>query len=307
MIVAVAALSQRRRSALLLYAIAAWWFFAELASPSVEVPAAFALGLALAPAGPAIVAHLALSYPTGKVQGWPYTTLIGAGYVVMIGVMGLAGTAVFDPSSTGCFDCPVNPLLVSADPVPIEQLSLAGLGVGAAWLILTVVALAHRAVFTGPGARATDGAMSIVACSFLGASATHYLTSLPTGALTRGGTAPIVWQVQGAAIVALAAVLAADLLRARRSRRQLTRLVVELGDKKEGGLRAALARRLHDPTLIIGYPIQGGRRHVDADARPIQLTPIANQVVTPLTRGGTTLATLIHRPGILRQPQQSQT
>lgn len=304
MIVAVVVLPERPRPALLLYGLGAWWFVAELASPSVGSAGVFTAALVLAPAGPALIAQFALSYPTGQVRGWPSTSVVVAGYVLMIGLMGIVCTTVFDPSMSGCFDCPANPILIHAEAAATDQLNLAGLRLGAAWLVLALAAVSLRGVIAAGRGWATTLVSLIIACGFLGASASHYLTSVPVGTLTRGGLAPTVWIVHGAAIVALATLLVADLVRARRSRRELTRLVVELRDSDHGGLRLALARRLQDPRLTIGYPIEGGRRHVGADARSIDLTPTAAQVVTPLTYAGTELATMIHRRDVLRQPHQ---
>ena len=106
MVAAVVVLRNARRIAVLLYAIGVWWFVSELAGPAVGLSLAFTVGLVLFAAGPALVAHLALGYPSGAPQGWPYTVIVAGGYAVMLGVIGVAGTTVFDPESTGCLDCP---------------------------------------------------------------------------------------------------------------------------------------------------------------------------------------------------------
>ena len=64
-----------------------------------------------------------------------------------------------------------------------------------------------------------------------------------------------------------------------------------------GELGARLGRMLGDPSLAIAYPLAGGRL-VDADGRAIVL----EGDVTPLVRGGATLALLSHRPGLLNDP-----
>jgi hypothetical protein len=88
--------------------------------------------------------------------------------------------------------------------------------------------------------------------------------------------------------------------RARRVRRNLTRLVVDLAGPAPGRLREALAQRLGDQSLVIGYPIEGGLRYVDAEGRVVELPPSGGRASTSLRRGTTELATLIHRPGILK-------
>jgi signal transduction histidine kinase len=89
-------------------------------------------------------------------------------------------------------------------------------------------------------------------------------------------------------------------VRGRRTRSALARLVVELAaSPPAGGLGAALAKTLGDPTLILLYPLPDGRR-VDAAGRPAQ--PGQGQAVTPLVRGGRPVALLAHRPGLLDDP-----
>ena len=114
MVAAVIVLRERRRCALLLYAVGSWWFVRELSSPSVEIPLVFTIGLVLFPVGPALVAHLLLSYPTGRIQGWSYRVIVACGYVVTFG-SSAGGTSVFDPAPIGCVGCPDNLLLIHAD------------------------------------------------------------------------------------------------------------------------------------------------------------------------------------------------
>ena len=90
-----------------------------------------------------------------------------------------------------------------------------------------------------------------------------------------------------------------DLWRVRRARRNLTRLVVDLAGPAPGRLRDALAERLADPSLVIAYPIEDGRRYVDAEAREVRLPPPGERAMTSLRRGPSELAILVHRPGIL--------
>ena len=87
-----------------------------------------------------------------------------------------------------------------------------------------------------------------------------------------------------------------DLWRVRRARRNLTRLVVDLAGPAPGRLRDALAERLADPSLVIAYPIEDGRRYVDAEAREVRLPPPGDRAMTSLRRGPSELAILVHRP-----------
>lgn len=303
MVAATIVIRERRRSALLLYATGVCWFVAELASPSVGVPIAFTVGLALSAVGPALVAHLALSHPTGRIIGRPYRTITAAGYVVLLGVVGLAAAAVFDPDAAGCLGCPRNLLLVG-DSVLADRVAMIGVWLGAGWLLCALVGVAWRAISVAPSSRSATGLVAAAAAVFLGATAVQYLVSLPAGGLGAGGPAETVWRLQGLSLLGLVVAVYVELWRARRARRDLTRLVVELRGATPGGLRAALAARLGDPTLVLAYPIDGGRRYVDADARPVSMPPPRDRSITRLVRDGVELATIVHRPRILSEPQQ---
>ena len=298
MVAAVVVLRERRRCALLLYAVGTWWFVRELATPSVEIPLAFTIGLVLVPVGPALVAHLLLSHPTGRIAGWGYRAIVAGGYVVTVGVLGLGGTSVFDPEPMGCIGCPDNVLLIHADPGLFDQLNLIGVRLGAAWSILAIGAGAWRVISAKPGSRSSISLVAAGAIGFLAASAAYYLTSLTAGALGGNGRDLAVWQAQGACLILLAAAMTGDLWRMRRARRNLTRLVVDLGGPAPGRLRDALAERLADPSLVIAYPIEDGR-YVDAEAREVRLPKPGERAMTSLRRGPLELAILVHRPGIL--------
>jgi signal transduction histidine kinase len=87
-------------------------------------------------------------------------------------------------------------------------------------------------------------------------------------------------------------------IRARYRRAEVARLVIDIAESPvPGELRARLGRMLGDPSLAIAYPLAGGRL-VDADGRAIVL----EGDVTPLIRGGETLAVLSHRAGLLNDP-----
>jgi signal transduction histidine kinase len=257
----------------------------------------------LFPVGPALVAHFLLSHPTGRIEGWPYQVIVAGGYVVTAGVLGLVGTSVFDPEPTGCVGCPDNLLLIHADPGLFDRINLTGVRLGAAWSILAIGAGAWRVISAKPGSRSSISLVAAGAIGFLAASAAYYLTSLAAGALGGSRRDLVVWAAQGACLILLAAATTGDLWRVRRARRNLTRLVVDLGGPAPGRLRDALAERLADPNLVIAYPIEDGRRYVDAEAREVRLPPPGDRAMTSLRRGPSELAVLVHRPGILDSRQ----
>jgi signal transduction histidine kinase len=304
MVTAVVVLGERRRSGWLLFAVGTWWFVRELANPAVEIPLAFTAGLVLLAIGPALVAHLFLSYPTGRIRAWLAAAIVAGGYVVTLGILGAVSTSVFDPAPMGCVGCPDNLLLIHGNAAVFDRLNLIGVRLGAAWLILALAAGVWRVISARASARSSISLVAIGAMGYLAASATEYFTSLDAGALGGGSQDLVVWQAQGACLILLAAAVVTDLWRMRRARRNLTRLVIDLAGPAPGQLRDALAQQLGDPDLVIGYPIEDGQRHVDAEAQPVDLPPSDGRTATSLRRGTAELATLVHRPGILNSPAE---
>ncbi len=97
-------------------------------------------------------------------------------------------------------------------------------------------------------------------------------------------------------LIAVALALTADLLRGRWSDRALAGLVVDLGEADAPvTLRDKLARALGDPSLSIGYSVDGAL--VDEAGRPFALPePGSGRAVTPLDHHGERLAVLVHDP-----------
>ena len=82
------------------------------------------------------------------------------------------------------------------------------------------------------------------------------------------------------------------------SARRSTRLVVELAEASEGGLKSLLARTLDDDTLEIAYPV-GANRFADATGAVVDLPPRDGRAATPIVRDGQTVAVVLHRQGLL--------
>jgi signal transduction histidine kinase len=99
------------------------------------------------------------------------------------------------------------------------------------------------------------------------------------------------WQIAGQIAVPLA--LLAGLLSARLARGGVADLVVELGRTQPGGVgvRDALARALHDPTLQVAYWLPMRQAYVDDEGRSVQL-PDDGRAVMKLED----IAAIVHDP-----------
>ena len=97
------------------------------------------------------------------------------------------------------------------------------------------------------------------------------------------------WQIAGQISIPFA--LLAGLLSARLARSGVADLVVELGRTPPGGVRDALARALHDPTLQVAYWLPMRQSYVDEDGRPVEL-PGDGRAVMKLED----IAAIVHDP-----------
>jgi signal transduction histidine kinase len=111
-----------------------------------------------------------------------------------------------------------------------------------------------------------------------------------------GDIEPLAWLV----FATVPFAFLAGLLRTRLARSAVAELVLELGTPTApGGLRDALARALHDPSLALAYWLPDQRGYVDVDGRPVELpTAEDERAATFVEREGRPIAALIHDPAV---------
>jgi signal transduction histidine kinase len=293
-----------RRSGVLLLAAGLALFVAEWDSPTAS-PAMFSAGLLLNAAGPALIAHFAFCFPSGRLSAGLNRAVVAIGYAVTIGLLGLTVAATFDPASSGCSGCPTNLWLAHSDAHLSMNLSRIGLWCGLAWSGTVVAVLVWRLIASSTARRRAAGPVWVLAIADLLAVAASYRHGLDRGFVGADRVHARLWLVQAVVLLLLAAATVLALVRSRHSQRSLTRLVIDLGNAtRPGQLRAALAQRLSDPDLILGYPVDDGRRYVDAEAHEVDLTnPHPGRTRTTLAYAGSEIAMLVHRRGILDTPE----
>ena len=166
-------------------------------------------------------------------------------------------------------------------------------------LALALVAVAFRGYLGAVGAERRARSTQLQAASAVGlvlAAPAVARLAYPAGDANEAGL--LAYEV---GLVIVAAGLLAGLLRGPWLRAPVADLVVELGDVTSGTLRDALARALGDPTLQVGYWLDGG--YVDAEGARIELPrPGSPRAVTLVERDGRPLAALVHDPAVLDDP-----
>jgi signal transduction histidine kinase len=205
--------------------------------------------------------HLLLTFPTGRSSGRPTAVVIAFAYVD-----GVLGSWIPSDAATA--------VLASG---------------------ITIVAAGRLARSSGPVRRGRLGAGLAALAVAAGLLSGH----VPAFAGFDPGAMRL--RLYEVILAVTAVALAADLLWGGWSRTAVTGLVVDLGGiAKTGNLRDRLARALGDPSLVVGYAVDGPGRYVDEAGQSIELPkPSSARVVTPVTQAGEPLAVLIHDPAVL--------
>jgi signal transduction histidine kinase len=287
---------RQARVGVILVAASFAWFLLEWSNPAAG-SVVFTTGLVLYAAAPPLVAHAMLAYPDGRVGWWPGRLGLGLGYAGSVLVLGLLAAAVFDPASEGCAQCPRNLLLVVGGSA-YGSVSRAGVYLGLSWSLLVILVAAGGLARSTPARRRQAAPVVVAGCAYLGLVAADFARSLHRGFLGDDGLDRQLWLGEAAALCVLSLAVVWAWVRARRTRSALARLVIELAESPPpGGLRDVLAGVLRDPSLVLAYPLAGGRL---ADAR-CGAVELAGEI-TPIVRGGQQVALLSHRPGLFAEP-----
>jgi signal transduction histidine kinase len=288
------------RVGVLMYATAYAWYVSLFSF--TQPPLLFSIGFWLGNLFTAPVIHLALAFPSGRLEKATDRVLVAVIYLtVTIGVLPVA--LFMEPSGMGCTECPENLFLVESKP------SFAGTwldcvsAVGVVLLLAVVVRLAQRwRKASGPMRRVVtpvfvSGGLLIVALVVLLlmalAGTDQQVTEIVYySALLPFGLVPYLF---------LAGLLRGRMLRGRGLGSLVRRLGGGVG---RGELRAGLAEALGDPSVEVAYWLPEPKRYVDADGRLVELPrATSGRAVTEVRREGRRIAAIVHDPTLLEDPE----
>ena len=290
------------RSGYLLAVAGIGWFFVEWSNPGVGNSAAFTFGLLTWALAPPLVAHAVVAYPFGSLRLLDRVALLSA-YVGSGFVLGLLPALFFDPHRQACNLCPANLLAIQSNQEVVDAFNRWGVRLGLVWTIALAALAVLRLVRASPPMRRTVAPVLLGGVVYLALVWTDFAHSLPRGVLSNDPFEYRLWLGEAGALCAIALGVVWSWIRARRTRSVLARLVVELGESPPpGGLRHVLASALGDPQLEVAYPLGEPDRYVVASGVMVDPATWEGRTVTPLARGGTTVAVLIHRRGLLDDP-----
>jgi signal transduction histidine kinase len=268
----------------------------SLAQANQALP--FTIGLALGALPAALLVHLVLAFPDGRLHSRGERAAVTVAYLDTVALQLLMLMFMgFSMRSGGPY--PDNLLLVDDNlrvhnaVMSIERL------VGFVLAIWVAVLLVRRWRAASSPLRRTVVPLFATAGAVIALFAVGFIAASPVPTFSQAVTT--------AAQIALAVVPVAFLLGlfdARLARVGVSDLVVELArTPAPGQLREALARALGDPSLQLAYWIPETESYVGIDGRAV--TPVADDrhAVTVLERGGRPVAALVHDP-VLRERQE---
>jgi signal transduction histidine kinase len=253
----------------------------------------FIAGLTLIALPYAILFHILLAFPSGRLEGAGDRWLAGAMYLTA-SVGWWVCLVLEDSAAVGL---PANPLLIAHEPDLFSALARTRLAIVAVLIVVLCVVLAVRS------ADATVSQRRALAPVYLsgGLVLALYAVWAVIGAVDPG--AGSLEDLERARVIALAAVPFAFLAGLARSRvagaAALSELVARLGAGPTA-LRDAVADALGDPSLEVAYWLPERHEWVDAAGASFAL-PQGNpaRACTPVERDGRPVAMLVHDAAVL--------
>ena len=278
-----------------------WFLSALLAS---DVRGLFAIGGLFGALPYALLLHMLVAFPSGRLQtGWE-RLLIGVAYFDTTAIQVLGVLFLETGSGDECPGCPANPLLISentglADAIFGVQ-SLIGV-VGVTGIAVLLVRRWRRASSSYRSALTPVLAAGVVTASLLILSLLADVTGIPNG------TAEDVVDALGAAAMAsVPFAFLVGLLNSRLSRAAAaSELVARLGEAdRRQGLRDALADALGDPSLSLAYWVPEQGRYVDAAGHAVELPdPAGDTVCAQVSHEGRPVAMICHDASLDTEPE----
>lgn len=295
----VLAHQQRHRSrfGLALLTAGSAWFLVEFDNPGATSPV-FMIGLVLHAVCPPLIAHALVSYPARTPRRHERVVLL-VGYAVALVPLGLLPAVVLVPAAQGCMVCPDNRLALRSMPDMFWWSNNIGSSLLIGWALTILILLSGRIRAATIAARRRLAPVLLPGTAYLGLVSAWFWHSLGPGYPGPDMVGRTLWLGQGVALLGVASGVALERWQAWRVRTTVAQLVVDAARARSGGLREAFAIMLNEPLLNLLFPLPDGRT-VDARGRPA--APEPGQVVTELRHGGTVVAMLAHRRGLLDEP-----
>jgi signal transduction histidine kinase len=274
------------------------WLLPDLAW--IRSPLPFTLATTYAQLYQAVLAHLALAFPSGRLPGRSERWLMA--YVYAFAVLNNLAVAFFDdPRADGCEQCPRNLFLVDSSPTLEHRVSVTTTVLSIATVVVTA------AVIVRHWRRATRASQYVMAPVLwvVGPAAGYIVaTELTDLATFSDNWQRIIRDYLPLTLAVLPVGFLVGLLRARLAYAHLGTFATELSAPVvPGRVRAVLAAMLHDPDLELHYWSPSASSYVDLEGNPTSPEPAAPGRATSRIDGESgPLALLVVDRAVLEEP-----
>jgi signal transduction histidine kinase len=282
------------------------WFVTNLQGSGVQ--AVVLVGVLFGVLNEAILAHLVLTFPTGRTSSRPERGLVLIIYAISI-VGGLAYLDTAGPSYDPyrCQGCSTGVLLFAVDPALMGVAQRAVEAAGSVVGLVVVGVVLSRWVSSTAAARRLHAPLWLSLGTLALLTASHVMEVFQ-GDLTGTLSQAYVW-LSDILQLAMPFAFLGVALRLRMTRAAVGELVLELGsDLSLDGLRAALARALGDPSVEMGLWHEGSGEYRDSAGRPIALPGAGDRrVANRIDRAGGPMALVVHDQALSGDPRLVRT
>ena len=266
------------------------------------------VGAVIAPLLLPAVAHLALAYPSGRLQHTGIRLIAALGWIVAGAVTaGLA--AVYRPLQdlrcwSNCSDN--NVFLISPNMGFARALDVFWLWFSVVFAMAMTGVVVWRLVTASPAWRSTAWVVAgpasvalIAETAYAGALIGHSDALLANPVEPSYGVFMALFLIRATALTLLAAGLSWTIIRESRRRAAVARLADDLGAAPPpGSLQAALVRSLGDESIRVSYWLPSTKRWVDSSGLPMADPANSRRPTVKIQRGGVTIAAVNHDPAL---------
>jgi signal transduction histidine kinase len=268
------------------------WFATRVSASDDDL--LFTIGIALDAIFPAIIGHLLMAFPSGRLQTRAERLAAAAGYFTVT-VLQLPALLFEEPGR------PRNLLIVHADPTLSDALDAMQFVAALVVVAASVTILVRRGM---AGSAAQRRALTPVRWTG-GAAFATFLLSKGIDAAT-GEPVAVLDRLSEVLVATIPFGFLLGLLRSRLAHGEaLSVLIARVGQAPgEGPLRAALADALGDPSLALAYWLPESDRFVDALGHPVT---VSGPGWTEVELQGRRIAAIAHDPSLSEEPQLVRT
>jgi signal transduction histidine kinase len=280
------------RTGALMVAAGFAWFASGVSASDDDL--LFTIGIALDGLFPAILGHLLMAFPSGRLQGRAERLAAAAGYFTVT-VLQVPSLLFEEPGE------PHNLLIVNADQPLSDALDAMQFVAAVAVVAVSVAIIVRRGL---AGSAAQRRALTPVLWTG-GAAFAMFLASKGFDAAT-GEPLDVLDRLSVLLVATIPVGFLIGLLRSRLAHGEaLSALIARLGQAPgEGPLRAALADALGDPSLALAYWLPESERFVDALGHPVT---VSGAGWTEVEVQGRRIAAIAHDPSLSEEPQVIRT